>query len=103
MAPSRDPPAVHPDGETGSRRQRDIVPCGVLKSLPGLHPGSDAGGRASVPSTRLLVAGEKLEPLQVVCPDAEGPRTGVAADEVMTGVSRLWLAQHYPFVATKQT
>lgn len=96
MAPSRDPPAVHPDGEAGSRRQRDIVPCGVLESLPGLHPGSDAGGRASIAPTRLLVAGDELEPLQVVCPYAERARTGVSADEVMTRVSRLWSAEHCP-------
>ena len=95
MAPSRDPPAVHPDGEAGPRRQRDIVPCGVLKSVPALHPGSDAGGRTSVTPTGLLVAGEKLEPLQVVCPNAERARTGVSADEVMTSVSESWSAVRY--------
>jgi hypothetical protein len=90
MAPSCDPTAIQPHGETGwrgCRHQRDVVPFGMLEHLPGLQAGAHAGSSATVVATRLAVAGEKLKPLQIVCPDAERAGPSAPANKIMARVS----------------
>lgn len=60
---------------------------GVSEGLPDLQSSAHMSGRATVSAPGLLIAWEKLELLEEVCPNTERARAGTATGKIVSSIS----------------